>query len=202
MAKDTEDILNEPIESEDFVSDDLPENEDDEAIDPEDVMDDEELDIDDDEIDPIGDIGLGDSNFSAALDSEMDASSDLPLEYDTNRMIAPEEQVRWTVIPQENGDIWSEHTNGYVLRARPLSTQKGSALKYAAQLFKDNKILEEGVIWIDQDKDPVEYLQNISDRILDRLGLSNLSKMDAKPENDLEIEPTEPEQEDIDIDIS
>lgn len=177
MPKDVDDILNEPITADDFTADDMPE-----TSQPEDELDpsitDDDLDIGDDEIDPVGDINLGSSDFDSELE---DDSLGLPGEEEP-RIIAPEEQVKWTVVPQENGDIWSEHVNGFVLRARPLSAQQGAKTKYMAQLFKDQKMIDKGPIWIENDADPVEYLQNIADRILDRLGLTNVSKMMPQPE--------------------
>jgi len=178
MAENIDDILNEPIKAEDFTSDDFPEKEEDDndIVNDNEVMDD--LDFEDDEVDPIGDIGLGDSEFESEL---MDDSPDLPEdEEEKEEFIAPEEQVRWTVVPQENGDIWTEHVNGFILRARPLSAKQGSKIKYSVQLFKDQKIIEKGIIWIDREKDATEYLQNIADRILDRLGLTNLSNMEPE----------------------
>jgi len=180
MPRDAEEILNDPISADDFQSEDFPEAEEQEDMDPDELMGDDDLDIEDDEIDPVGDIGLGGTDFNTELE---DDSLDLPdNEPEQPKIVAPEEQVRWTVVPQENGDIWSEHVNGFVLRARPLSAQKGPQIKYAAQLFKDQKMIENGTIWIDKDTDATEYLQNVADRILDRMGLTNLSKMQAEPE--------------------
>lgn len=189
-----EDIINEPIKADDFKDEDFPSPEEDQLKSPddEDIDLDDELNIGDEEIDPVGDdaLGLGDDEFSDELN---DMSLDLPDEEPISNMVAPEEQIRWTPVPQENGDIWSEHVDGFVLRARPLSAQQGSKIKYAAQLFKNDKLIEKGVIYIDQNRDSREVLQNIADRILDRLNLVNMSKQEAQPEMDLELPAEEAE---------
>lgn len=191
MPDNFDDILNNPITADEFKSEDMPADDTaDDTIDPSDM----DLDIDDDEIDPVGDIdldsgGVNDSDFDTELNDD-----DLGLDIEQEPInIAPEEQVRWTVVPQENGDIWSEHVNGFIVRARPLSAQQGSKIKYMAQLFKDRKMLEKGTIWIDANVDPVEYLQNISDRILDRFGFTNVSRMKPKPQ--------ESEENNLDLDL-
>lgn len=179
-----EDIINDPIDPEDYKTgdieaDDLPQDDEDEDI----------VDIGDEEIDPIGDAALDDDEdlddeeFDMELDNNND-DDDLPdafTEEEPIDMVPPEEIVRWNPVPQENGDIWSEHTDGFVLRARPLSAQQDDKIKYVAQLYKNDKTIEKGVIYIDQNVDAQEYLQNIADRILDRLNLVNLSKQEAKP---------------------
>ena len=182
--KDIDQIINDPINPEDFKSSDFPS---DEEV--------EQINIEDEEIDPIGDMALDDNSDNDLDDEEFNMELNLSDEDEINNldqdqeinMVAPEEQIKWTSIPQENGDIWSEHINGFILRARPLSSKKGEKIKYTAQLFKNNKMVESGVIWIDKNKDAREFLQNISDRILDRLNLVNVSNMKAKPENEEDL---------------
>jgi len=204
MPRDKEDVINDPINPEDFAADepeeelvdfeegDIPEDEEGDTVDPGD-MDLGDDDIGDEEIDSIGDEALDDfgGGLGGGLDDDefgdelnLGANADLP---DMEQQpVAPEEQVRWTPVPQDNGDIRSDHVDGFVLRARPLSAQKGGKIKYVSQLYKDDRLIEKGVIWIDQQNDAREILQNIADRILDRTGLSNLSQMDAeKPLEDL-----------------
>ena len=156
-----EDIINTPIKPEDYSSD-IPDHPEDEPLkDPSDndIDLDDDINIGSDEIDPIGDIGLGDEEFEAEL--EVDALPET----------SPEEVVKWTPVPQENGDIRSEHIDGFILRARPLSSKQENKIKYAAQLYKNGKMVENGTIWIDRDVDATSYLQNVSDRILGRLNL-------------------------------
>lgn len=192
--RDIDDILNDPITTDEFGSGDIPDPEKSEdSVDPDDVNMQNDLELDDEQIDPLGDIGLGDSDFESELEND---SLDLPDDSGEPKIIPPEEQVKWTAVPQENGDIWSEHVNGYVLRARPLSAQQGDKRKYAAQLFKDNKIMEKGTIWVDNNADARDILHNIADRILDRLGLVNVSRMKAQPEA-----PVENEQNNLDLNL-
>lgn len=177
MAKNPQDVINEPIRPEDYRS------EEEELTNIEEPGADE-VDISDEEIDPIGDAALDELGGSELTDIEFDAELAEP-EFPGVKeaeFIPPEQQVRWTAVPQENGDIWSEHVDGFVLRARPLSAQQGDKIKYIAQLFKNNKMIEKGVIWVDQNTDAREYLQNVSDRILDRMGLVNVSMQAAEPE--------------------
>ena len=175
---DIDDVINNPINAEDFKSEDLPEDGEKEAsLDPEDVDLEDDIDIGDEEIDPMGDDvlggGLEDDEFSDELEDDS--------LFGEPEMVAPEEQVKWTTVQQENGDIWSEHESGFVLRARPLSTKQGSKLKYSAQLFKNNKMVDKGTIWVEKGADATEFLQNVADRILDRHGLVNYSNQEAEP---------------------
>ena len=213
--RDPEEVINEPITADEFGSDDLPEEEaGSEALDADlgDVGDEDlegDVGIGDDEIDPIGDLGmeddlgLGGGGDLGMDDEEFESELDSSPEDELPEMTAPEAKVRWTPVPQENGDIWSEHVEGFVLRARPLSAQQGPKIKYAVQLFKNDQMVEKGVIYIDRHEDAREYLQNIADRILDRMNLINLSQVDATPGEefdevqDSELETAADTREDI-----
>ncbi len=140
-------------------------------------MGDDEEQLGDEEVDPIGDAAVDDTagisssdipNEGDAGDKLDDVSADVPGAM-ASAPAAP--QVKWTNVPQDNGDIWSDHIDGYTLRARALSAKNGTKTKYIAQLFKDRKLLEKGVVFIDQTADAQAVLQNISDRILDKMGL-------------------------------
>lgn len=159
------------------------------------MVDDEEMGGD--EVDPIGDaaanevggIGMGD------IPNEGDAGIKLddPMAGMPGAPAAPlEPQVKWTNVPQDNGDIWSEHLDGYVLRARSLSAKNGDKIKYIAQLFKGKKLIEKGVVWLKQSGDAQMMLQNIADRILDKMGLVSHS-LEQKPQ---EPAPAAPMPED------
>ncbi len=193
--RSAEEIINNPINPDEFKSD-SPETKDD-IVGLEDMDMDDEFNIDDSEVDPMGDDALDDNNFEKELE---DDGLDLPEPIEQPEMIPPEEQIKWTPVPQENGDVWSEHVNGYILRARPLSSKEEDKIKYAVQLFEGDRLLEKGVIWIEQNSDPREFLQNVSDRILDRMGLLNVSKMDAEPEEpEIDLDEVGAEEE-LDLD--
>lgn len=190
---DPEEIINTPIRPEDYAS-----------VSPGQVDMDDELELDD-EIDPVGDLaldeiddedfGIDDEDFDKELETD-----DFSLEMDETEIeqpeeiVRPEEQVKWSVIQQDNNDIVSKHADGFVLMARPLSAKQGDKIKYISRLSKDNKVLESGVIWIDRNEDARKYLENIADRILDKSGFVNLSKEEPvdKPEEE-EAEETEDE---------
>lgn len=187
MAKDIQNIINDPISPEDYS------------------FEDDKINLQNSEIDPIGDIALDELDdeleFNDDLnnelnDDEFDAelnSSDIPEE--ETEFTPPEEQIKWTVIPQENKKIRSEHINGFILQAHPLSSKQGDKIKYVAQLSKDGKMINKGVIWINKNKDVHEFLQNIADRILDRLNLMNIS---VKEEPEEEKEPDLNELDELD----
>jgi hypothetical protein len=127
------------------------------------------------EVDPVGDSALGDIGSEASSDinlesPEIDDNSDVEVAEQQLEINTP----KWQVVPQDNNDIVSRHDDGYILRARLLSAKQGSKVKYAAQITRDNKILDKGVIWIERDANPVEFLQNVSDRILSRFGYIKL----------------------------
>lgn len=188
MKKETDDILNKPIKPEDYKTnstdinqEDLPRQEEDE------IIDDKQFNIEDDEVDPIGDIGLDDKEFSKSLKEPADA--DLPNSKEETKEEPLEEPLEdmldepsgqkdisgpsWTVVPQENGEIKIEHKDGYTVRAKPLTVRNKNKIKYAVQLYKDHKIIEKGVRWIDEDQDPIKILQNISDALLKKLNFIN-----------------------------
>ena len=182
-----------PIDKTEFEVDDFPSDIDDVDVDPNemgmegepdvnDVTDDmitsDDIDIDDDEIDPVGDFNLSGISKKEAQSNKPDL--DLGPEIDTTEEvddipIAPEVMVKWTPVSTDNGEIISKHIDGYVLRAKPLSAKSGSKNKYIVQLHK-GKIIEKGIIWVDNNRDAREFLQNVSDRILDRTGLVNKSE--------------------------
>jgi hypothetical protein len=183
----------EPIKKEDFAPSDMPEDEGGEE--PVDLDMEDDLDLGEDEVDPIGDLGLeeegedegDDEDFEdelGGLDDMEDElggmEDDLGLEDEEDFMEAPQAQVKWTPVPTEDGTVQSEHEEGFVLRAKPLSSQQGNKVKYITQLYKGNKIIEKGTIWVESEVDAREYLQNVSDRILDRLGL--FSNVEQQPE--------------------
>jgi hypothetical protein len=149
----------------------------DDLVDPDDLDMGDDLDLGEDEIDPIGDLDLegegdlegGDEDFESELDDL--EGDDLGLEDelgDEEFVEAPQAEVKWTPTPTEDGTIHSEHKDGFVLRAKPLSSQQDSKIKYITQLYKGDKMIEKGTIWVENEVDPREYLQNVSDRILDR----------------------------------
>jgi hypothetical protein len=167
-----------PINPEDFKPSDFPnENEKIDQKDSGDLGDEE--DVED------ADVSLDD--FESELNSQFDAdipddkSLELPKPIDIQTPIEPEKQVKWTIIPTDNNELKSQHVSGFILRAKPLSAKKGEKIKYITQLYKSNKILEKGVIWIDHTKDPITFLQNISDRILNRMGLSSNEAESSEP---------------------
>lgn len=152
-------------------------------------MGDEEA-LGDEEVDPIGDAavddaaGIGPSDLPNEGDAGIkldDQSADVPGTMPAPAPAPAAPQVKWTNVPQDNGDIWSDHIDGYTLRARALSAKNGTKTKYIAQLFKDRKLLEKGVVFIDQTADAQAVLQNISDRILDKMGLVSHSLVPPEP---------------------
>jgi hypothetical protein len=176
MPRSPEDVINTPINPKDYKSEDIENVEDDL---------DDEINLDD-EIDPIGDSALDDElelsqdEFESELESEDE--NDIPEleepgdeELDIEGLEEPEfePEIKWTAVPQDGNEIKSEHIDGFVLRARPLSSKQGDKIKYASQLYLNKRIIEKGVIWIDKETDPREYLENISDRIISKLGFSN-----------------------------
>lgn len=171
----------EPINASDFQVED----EGDDQIDPADVGLGDTLDddlntadsadqIDDNEVDPIGDSALD------SIDLKEPSLKDDPEDVNNrNEDEVVDQQMeintpKWNVVPQDNSDIVSKHVDGYILRARPLSAKNGDKVKYAAQISRDSKIIDKGVIWIKRDVNPVDYLQNISDRILSKFGFIKL----------------------------
>lgn len=190
---DPEEIINTPINPDDYKT----------PISPKDIGMDDDLDLDD-EIDPIGDsaldefddedTGINDEEFDTDLSDLSDdliGSLDVKPEPEPEK-ISPEEQIKWSVIEQDNNDIVSKHTDGFILMARPLSAKQKNKIKYISRLSKDGKVLESGVIWIDRNEDARQHLQNIADRILDKGGFVNLSQ--EKPSK----EPTKIDQDDED----
>lgn len=171
-----------PINKEEFKTSDLPgATPDSGEIDPESVG-----------MDDI-DLGQGDAeesldDFESELGAEipdtpdLGASPELPQPVDITP-VEPEKQVKWTAVPTDDSEIKSKHVGGFILRAKPLSSKQGDKVKYITQLYKGEKIIEKGVIWIDSEKDPRTFLQNVSDRILNRMKLTS---------NEIE-KPKEPE---------
>lgn len=163
-------------------------------IEPDDVgMGGADIDLDDDDADPEGGIDFADDEIDPIGDAAMPAAGGTP---DSDQLgndplapppaappapLVPEKQVKWTSVPQDNGDIWSEHVDGFTLRARALSAKQGDKTKYTAQLFHDKKLLEKGVIWVPSSVDPQTVLQNVADRILDRMGLVSHSLEEPDP---------------------
>ncbi len=150
----------------------------------------------DEEVDPIGDAaaddtgGIGPSDIPNEGDAGVkldDPSAGIPGAPAPAPAAVP--QVKWTNVPQDNGDIWSDHIDGFSLRARALSAKNGTKTKYIAQLFKDRKLIEKGVTFIDQSADPQAVLQNIADRILDKMGLVSHSLVKPEPEMPPEAPP-------------
>jgi hypothetical protein len=180
----------EPINKDEFKVDDLPENDNDlDDVNPEEVglddglkLDDEDdLNLGDEEIDPVGDIGLdlGSGELDRGEKDLPDAISDDESE-SVQQPLAPEQVVKWHPVAMEDGEIRSEHVDGFTLRAKPLTVKKGEAIKYVAQLYKDKKMIEKGVIWVKQNEDPRTFLQNVADRMLSRMNLVNKSMEQPK----------------------
>lgn len=118
------------------------------------------------------DLGLGDEDNAATTsgDNEMDQISD-SMGFD--EFPEPEKVVKWNPITSGNNEIVSKHVDGFMLRARQLSVKNGEKTKYAVQLFKGNKMVDKGSIWLSSNADPRATLQNIADRILNKLGLTS-----------------------------
>jgi hypothetical protein len=189
-----------PINAEDFKPTDLPKGDDPEAqMDPASVGMEDNVDIGqgdaEDSLDDFeSELGQApaaapDPAAAAPADPAGGLGGDVGLPEPTEIAPAePEKQVKWTTIPTDDNEIKSKHVGGFLLRSKPLSSRQGEKTKYITQLYKGNKILEKGVIWIDSSKDPRTYLQNVSDRILNRMGLSSNEIEKPKPE-----EPAMPE---------
>jgi hypothetical protein len=191
-----------PLNSEDFKPSDLPTGNKEDKINPKDVGVDNSVDLKDDEDGEDADTSLDD--FESELNDQFspdvpsgDESLSLPEPTSIQTPIAPEKQIKWTVIPTDNNELKSQHVNGFTLRARPLSAKKDEKIKYITQLYKGNKILEKGVIWIDSTKDPITFLQNVADRILNRMGLTSNEIEEPKSEftNEEPIESDLPKEE-------
>lgn len=176
----------EPIKKEDFAPSDMPEDEGNDVVEPDDLDMEDDLDLGEDEIDPVGDLGMED-------DLGLEDEDDLGLEDEF--VEAPQAQAKWSPVPTEDGTIHSEHEEGFVLRAKPLSSQQDNKIKYITQLYKNDKIIEKGTIWVENEADAREYLQNVSDRILDRLGL--FSNIEQQPEPIEAPPPEEGGEEDL-----
>lgn len=173
----------EPINPKDFEVDDTKGTE---EINPADVGLDDVLDdkggsldgeeqFDDEEVDPVGDAALGGGDASGKIGLEEptlvdSANAGDPTLEKQKEIIEP----KWQVVPQDNNDIVSQHEKGFLLRARPLSSKQGNKIKYAAQLTRNNEVLDKGVIWVDRDANPVDFLQNVADRIISKFNLIDL----------------------------
>ena len=165
----------------------------------------DEQDIGEDDVDPIGDAAANDASGIGPSDIPNEGDAGVKLDDSMSDVPGMEPApaapiVKWTSVPQDNGDIWSEHLDGYVLRARSLSAKKGTRTKYIAQLFKDKKLIEKGVIWLEQGVDAQTALQNVADRILDKMGLVSHSleqKPDPSKAAELPIDDSAPNEGDL-----
>lgn len=61
-------------------------------------------------------------------------------------------------------DLAFKRSDGFMLRARSLESVPG---KWLAQLYRDDKVIERGMLMIPNDVEPREYLQKMSDYMLD-----------------------------------
>lgn len=162
-----------PINAEEFKPTDLPKGDSAESqIDPANVGMEDNVDIGQGDAEDSLDDFESELGDQATTDQELNGNVGLP-EPTAIAPVEPEKQVKWTTIPTDDNEIKSKHIGGFLLRSKPLSSKQGEKTKYITQLYKGNKILEKGVIWIDSSKDPRTYLQNVSDRILNRMGLSS-----------------------------
>lgn len=62
-------------------------------------------------------------------------------------------------------DLAFQRSDGFVLRARPLTSVPG---KWVAQLYTGQKVIDKGMLFVPPDVDPTEYLQKMSDYMLDK----------------------------------
>ncbi len=183
-----------PINPEEFKTSDFPKDDSQKDINPTDVgfdaVGNNDMDLGGDDAGDDAEASLDDfeSELGAIDSPDTPDGIDMPEPVSIDpEPVAPEKVVKWTAIPTDNNELKSKHVGGFILRARSLSAKQGKKTKYMTQLFKDKKILEKGVIWIDDDKDPLTFLQNISDRVLNRMGLVS-NEVENKPE----ITPEEP----------
>ena len=181
-----------PINAEDFKPTDLPKGDSpDVQVDPANVGMEDNVDIGQgDAEDSLDDFESELGGQTAAIPDPTALGVDVGLPKPT-AIAEPEKQVKWTTIPTDDNEIKSKHVGGFLLRSKPLSSRQGEKVKYITQLYKGNKILEKGVIWIDSSKDPRTYLQNVSDRILNRMGLSS-NEIEAPKEPTMPEAGTEP----------
>jgi hypothetical protein len=175
-----------PINAEEFKPTDFPKDKAEETVDPKDVGVDNDLNLGDIESVPEdgedADMSLDDfeSEVGKSPESELPgATPELPQPLDVQA--EPEKQVKWTVVPTDDNEIKSKHVGGFELRAKPLSSRQGEKVKYVVQLYKGEKIIDKGVTWVDAGIDPRTFLQNVSDRVLNKLGLTSNEIESQKP---------------------
>lgn len=168
-----------PISKEEFKPSDLPGDDQAEGeVDPKNVGMEDNIDIGQDDAEASLDNFESELGATGAVDEP--GGLELPEPTEVSVPAEPEKKVKWTTVPTDDNEIKSQHVGGFTLRSKPLSSKQGEKIKYITQLYKDKKILEKGVIWVDSNKDPRSFLQNIADRILNRMGLTS---------NEIEEEP-------------
>lgn len=116
---------------------------------------------------PVGVLDTEDQDVE--LDDEL---GDMPANDDIAQALGEDpDQQQETNIPfwepmelPNKKDIGYKRSDGFNLRARRLSSVPN---KWVAQLYKDDEVLDKGTLFIGDDKDPGEYLQRMSDYMLD-----------------------------------
>lgn len=108
----------------------------------------------------------------------------------------------WEPIEVPNKkDLAFKRSDGFTLRARELSSVPG---KWVAQLYTGDKILDKGTLFIPSDVEPTEYLQKMSDYMLDKESNRYNQKtqtFDTVPSEppEMEVEPVAGSEEDLEV---
>jgi hypothetical protein len=158
----------------------------------------DDVDLDEDLDDPEEDEGI-DLGFD---DDELGIG-----EEDTEEDYGKDKTPYWEPIELPNKkDIGFKRSDGFYLRARRLESVPN---KWIAQIWAKDKILDKGSIFIEDDLDPGEYLQKVSDYMLDhnsrRYTQQRMFPLEPEDEEVNEIvpeeEPKEAEEDDLNFDL-
>lgn len=87
----------------------------------------------------------------------------------------------WTSFPLPNKkDIGLRRSDGFILRMRKLESLSN---KWLAQVFIGDKVLDKGQVIVPQDVDPITYIRDMADYMLDALSERDVQVNDTSEES-------------------
>jgi len=119
------------------------------------------------------DDGVGaDADDVDSLGDSVDPIGDSVFEDDQQQQVDIE-PPKWVDIETTKNRFQSEHQDKFILKASRLSAKQGDKTKWVAKLVLNNKIIDDGIVWVDNNIDAKQFIQNKADRLIERFNSIN-----------------------------
>lgn len=143
----------------------------------------------------LGDLDSG-LDLGSSVEGEDENKGEVDINKASEKMSEPEkgQQIAppppspttptWKLFPLPNKkDVGLRRSDGFILRMRKLGSIPN---KWLAQVFSGNKVLDKGQVIVPQDVDPIAYIRDMADHMLDKLSERDVEYQELAPDEGLE----------------